>query len=162
MRKGTLPLKDRFWAKVDIRGPDECWPWKSAEGTNTYGTIGGEGGRKAGSLKTHRVAYELSKGPIPEGLWVLHSCDNRPCCNPKHLRAGTQKDNHDDMDKRGRRVIPLGSHNGKSKLKEDQVREIRRKYHNKLSGSTALSREYGVHINTITAVITNVTWRHIL
>ncbi len=93
-------LEKRFWSKVDRRGPDECWPWtsKAVLSTLKYGALN-LNGIVTGS---HRVAYAIANGSIPDDLLVRHSCDNPPCCNPKHLIAGTQADNVQDMITRGR------------------------------------------------------------
>lgn len=93
-----------MWAKVDrSAGPDGCWPFTGSTMHNGYGHLGGEGGRGAPTLAAHRVAYEDAVGPIPAGMYVLHTCDNRPCCNPAHLWIGTQGDNLRDMWAKGRR-----------------------------------------------------------
>lgn len=86
-------LAERFWEKVEQRGPDECWPWTASRYRFGYGALRVDGR----TLKSHRLAYKLTKGPIPPGLSVLHSCDNAPCCNPNHLRVGTKLDNARDM-----------------------------------------------------------------
>lgn len=110
-RAGVLPFPERFWDKVDQSGgPDACWPWMGARNkphTTRRGTeFPGDHGRVrlAGQLMlAHRVAYELEKGPIPDGEKVLHSCDNPPCCNPAHLSTGTQSQNLAEAYARGRR-----------------------------------------------------------
>lgn len=102
------PLEDRFWSKVDVRSPWECWEWT---GTRNY-LRGGYGtfreSRKSGHriFRAHRLAYELTFGSIPDGLVVRHVCDNPPCVNPLHLLAGTQKENIADMMARGRHNAP--------------------------------------------------------
>jgi len=79
----------RFWSKVDIRGGSECWLWRASESAHGYGQF-----RFKGTIdKAHRVAWVISNGDIPEGMWVLHRCDNRLCVNPKHLRLGDAQDN---------------------------------------------------------------------
>ena len=90
----------RFWDKIDCRAPDECWPWKGSL-VKGYGQFWLDGPKRA-----YRVAYELVKGPIPKGLYIRHSCDNRVCCNPAHLDAGTHADNMADMMKRGLAQCP--------------------------------------------------------
>lgn len=89
----------RFWSKVDRRGPEECWEWKCGRGDFGYGAFS----IKHRNRGAHRVAWVLSNGPIPRGMWVCHSCDNPPCCNPAHLFLGTHQDNEDDKTAKGRR-----------------------------------------------------------
>ena len=91
------PLAERFWAKVDQSG--DCWVWTGA--CAPYGRIR-EGARGSPFLVTHRLAWELSNGPVPDGLMVLHTCDNPPCVNPDHLWLGTAKDNKADEIAKGR------------------------------------------------------------
>lgn len=98
----------RFWARVDRsagHGPNgDCWLWTGALFRPTRTSTGGYGhlsiGRK--DLLAHRVAYELMKGDIPDGLVVMHRCDVRACCNPDHLSVGTKADNTADMMAKGR------------------------------------------------------------
>lgn len=92
---------DRFMSRIDSSGgPDSCWPWTGATDTRGYGHV------KSGyhGFRTHRVAWKIHNGPIPEGANVLHRCDNRPCCNPAHLFLGTIRDNAVDMVAKGRHV----------------------------------------------------------
>lgn len=86
------------WLHVDEKG---CWIFDGPKTHNGYGTFG-TGGRGGKNLRTHRLAYELWVGVIPDALMVLHTCDTRPCCNPEHLFAGTAKDNSTDMVAKGR------------------------------------------------------------
>jgi hypothetical protein len=89
-----------FWDKVEVRGPDECWPWKRAKNKQGYGQV--TINRK--QQPAHRVAWELSTGQeMPTDLLALHSCDWKPCCNPGHVRPGTGKDNAADVKARGTR-----------------------------------------------------------
>ncbi len=87
-------IEDRVWLRITRGEPDECWEWT--------GPVTGSGYGKIGHTTTHRVAWRSLNGPIPDGLFVLHSCDNKICCNPAHLRLGTAKDNAADRDSRGR------------------------------------------------------------
>ena len=74
----------------------KCWEWRASKVTSGYGQIKGQApfGKR---LKAHRVSYEIHKGPIPDGMFVMHTCDNPGCVNPDHLRAGTHSDNMRDM-----------------------------------------------------------------
>lgn len=100
--RSVKPLAERFWAKVDKRGPDECWPWTGSCSRNGYGRIG-RGRADEGADGAHRVSWELANGrPVPQGLFVRHSCDNPICVNPAHLGIGTPADNTRDSIVRGR------------------------------------------------------------
>ena len=90
--------EEKFWHCTDKQGDDQCWNW--TKGTNAgYGWI--HVGKK--QMMAHRFSYEMHIGPIPEGMLVLHSCFNRRCVNPAHLRIGTNKDNMNDYDRTGDR-----------------------------------------------------------
>lgn len=88
-------LATRFWAKV--HKTERCWLWQGAKAWG-YGKIYVEGH----VIRAHRVAWEMTHGPIPEGLLVLHECDTPACVNPSHLRLGTQRENISDCRSRGR------------------------------------------------------------
>jgi hypothetical protein len=107
---------EKFWANVEIKGPDDCWPWKLSLDNGGYGHVGWQGK----IVKTHRVAYELHhkiKLPRyrlgdPKARLVLHSCDYRSCCNPHHLWLGTHKQNRVDCVAKGRDNAARGNRNG--------------------------------------------------
>lgn len=100
--------KTRFWAKVDkSAGPDACWLWTAAKRKTGYGLFYIR--RAHGS---HRIAWAMDKGPIPDGLCVCHRCDNPPCCNPAHLFLGTYADNNHDKEIKGRGNHASGNKNG--------------------------------------------------
>jgi HNH endonuclease len=133
--------KEDFWSRVDVRGQDECWLWKGKVNNFGYGRIGG-------CRTAHRMAYQLTHGSIPEGTFILHKCDNPPCCNPSHLYAGTPADNVRDMLARNRnaKVKPnmRGEANHAAKITWEQAREMRRM---KAIGMRVMqiARIFGVH-----------------
>ena len=102
-RRVTGPIEERLWAKIDTSGTSQCWEWQGSRKPNGYGqilVIPDHGPRRV--AYTHRLAWELFYGPIPPDLYVLHRCDNRPCCRPQHLFLGTHVDNMADMAAKGR------------------------------------------------------------
>lgn len=145
-----------FWDKVDqTGGPNSCWPWTLSCDPYGYGQTSIPGQRNIG---THRVAWILTNGPIPEGLCVLHRCDNRPCCNPAHLFLGTRADNSADMVAKGRGRSLAGTDNPHAKLTADQVREIRGRA-GRGEPLRALAREYGLHSSGVSRLVRRLTYR---
>ena len=148
-------IKDRFWDGFTLpAGLLGCWEWGGSVGTNGYARFSVDTIWKS----AHRVSYELNVGPIPAGLNVCHRCDNPICVNPYHLFIGTDKDNTDDMIKKGRAAPADGENNGHSKLTAQQVREIRKKYKRFKYGYKKLGQEYGVHLSTIHLIVTRQSW----
>jgi hypothetical protein len=155
---------DRFWAKVDKRGPDECWPWLGAKSQKGYGVLGVTvDGRKA-AIRAHRFSFLIHFGPAPTGMLVCHSCDNPQCTNPLHLFAGTAFDNMRDMVAKGRwRPAAPGRRKPRlyapaGKLTMEQARLIRAAY---AAGQTqtSIAREYRVTQTAISNVCLGKTWR---
>jgi hypothetical protein len=148
-------LGTRFWRKVE-KGED-CWEWVGFRGPLGYGrtTI------KKRLFLAHRVAWALSFGPIPPGLWVLHHCDNPPCVRPEHLFLGTQQDNVEDMWAKGRQkdvfMVPRGSSHSFAKLSDEQVIVIK----HRAESSRTLALEFGVGHKTILKIKSGVSWRHL-
>lgn len=92
----------RFWSKVQVRRPGQCWPWQSAS-RHSFGYGVFKPSKADPVTKAHRFAWQLANGRIPDGLVVRHRCDNPPCCNPAHLELGRQSENIADMHSRKRR-----------------------------------------------------------
>jgi hypothetical protein len=149
-------LEKRFWSKVDIKGKDECWLWKSVTIKGGYGRFKINGKY----LLAHRVAYMLLHGDIPEGIDILHTCDKPPCCNPYHVKEGTHSDNMQDMIHKGRINERLGIKNGNHKLTVQDVICIRIMSQCGYS-DLSLSALYGVHDRTINKIRLRQTWKHI-
>lgn len=96
-----IAIEERFWRFVapmmDDRG---CWEWSGNRTPKGYGQMASH--RQGHPVMAHRVSYQIHSGPIPEGMCILHKCDNRSCVNPTHLRVGTYADNTRDMYDKGR------------------------------------------------------------
>lgn len=150
------PLAKRFWPKVDVRGADECWEWMASKTSQGYGCIW-SGGRYGKNILTHRVSWELHNGSIPDGLCVLHHCDNRACVNPRHLFLGTYADNTHDMMAKGRSIHPRGEAGGKAKLTERKIHEIRALLACGLS-LRVIGRRYGVNHKSIYSIKIGRNW----
>jgi len=103
-----VSIADRFWTKVDKTHPSGCWVWTGSL-VRGYGQIAGMVNGKRRPVPAHRVAWELTNGPIPDGLHACHKCDNPPCCNPAHLFLGTPQENLDDARQKGRLIDGLGA-----------------------------------------------------
>lgn len=143
-----VPLAERLWRRVDRSG--DCWEWQGCRHpTRGYGQIG-RGGKGAGLVETHRASWEVTYGPIPAGLFVLHSCDNPPCVRPDHLSLGTPADNVRDMQSKGRAA--RGFMLPHTRLSDEQVAEIRRRYVREFeryrygwrSNGADLAKEFGI------------------
>lgn len=117
------PAIERFWSKVDRRGPDDCWDWQASVTTSGYGRFKMTPYTTAAA---NRVALALHTGIEPEGLQALHSCDRPRCCNPKHLRWGTAADNAQDKVERSRARTgdQRGASNGAAKLSEEGLARV--------------------------------------
>lgn len=151
----------RFFEKVDVSGGDDaCWPWMA----NTSRTPDGSGSFQIDGkvLLAHRVMFCFAAGiEIDPDIFVMHSCDNPPCCNPRHLNAGTNDDNMADMVAKGRGKSGdvRGEDHGMARLTEDNVRHIlaTRSQRN----GAALARQYGVTTSMICRIRTGRAWTHI-
>lgn len=156
---------DRFWSKVRrTKGATStrCWAWQGGRDKDGYGkfaiTLPAENGRNPQAhVRAHRVAFALTKGD-PKRLSVLHSCDNPCCCNPAHLRTGTQAMNRLDCVKRNRQ--PRGERHSRAKLTAADVRAIRAAAGKQTSRELAI--KYGCSYALIGHIWTGRLWRHLL
>lgn len=159
-----MTLRQRFEAKVDRSGgPDACHPWTASRQKRGYGFFAV---RRKNQL-AHRVAFQLSTAPIPDGLCVLHDCDNPRCCNPKHLFLGTHKDNMRDMVRKGRQGRPpgppIGSRAGErsawNKLTNHDVVAIRELRGREPQRATA--HRFGVSQGAVSMIQNKKRWSHL-
>jgi HNH endonuclease len=142
------PIAEWFRENInDTFEPNGCRLWTGRRNESGYGY--------SKHRLAHRVSYEISYGPIPEGLCVLHECDNPPCINPEHLFLGTRPENTIDCVKKGRHAY--------AKLTEEAVLAIRRDYRPKTIGcAKRLAIEHGVSIPCIYKIASGEIWKHLL
>lgn len=152
-KHGTL--EKRFWAKVERRDRKDCWLWTASTARGGYGQLGDP---ERGNVKAHRLSWELHRGPVPDGLQVLHQCDQPRCVNPGHLFLGTNVDNHRDKMRKNRHAV--GAAHGAAKLTEEDVIAIWRRA---AAGERQklLADEYGVSQPTVSDIVRRRTWRHV-
>lgn len=163
------PLEERFWARVNKT--DDCWEWTGPTVTG-YGVIS----VNKRSYKAHRMSWMIHNGPIPDGLFICHHCDNRRCVRPDHLFIGTASDNMRDMTAKGRHpyrygddhparkdgtFLPRGEANGQSKLTADTVRMIRAEYARGGVSQQAIADRVGVSQAVVSAIILRKVWKSV-
>lgn len=152
-------IEDRFWSKVAVAGPDDCWEWQRSLSTSGYGQF--KVATNQSPSKAHRVAWMLTNGDAGM-LCVLHRCDNPPCCNPRHLFLGTAGDNVRDMVTKGRHAA--GGSNftalvaGVRRLTDGGIREARRAS-SQGESCRSIARRLGVHHTTISRLVRGQHWR---
>ena len=162
---------ERFWSKVDRCGPDECWPWIAGKDIKGYGNFW-----RGETVQSHRVAFFLHRGKDPFPLHILHSCDNPPCCNGKHLFVGTTQNNTADRHAKGRDAT--GDKNGarthpekwwqrgefhrrpSAKITDEQVLTIRG-LHGQGMLMKEIAKRFSVSRSNISMIINKKTWSHL-
>lgn len=155
LREASQTLRDRFWAKVDVRKPEECWEWKAYRNRAGYGqfTL-----RKGVFMTASRISLALSGVVLRRGEVVCHRCDNPPCVNPGHLFAGTQAINATDCINKGRGNKARGVRHPSAKLTPEQVAHIRTADY-AFGTMTHIARQYGVSLTAIRRVRFGMTWK---
>lgn len=143
---------ERFWRHVVVR--DGCWGWTRYRDKDGYGKLW----VNRTFVSAHRFSWELHHGPIPDGLCVIHTCDNPPCSNPEHLRLGTVREN--TWDAARKRRLSHGKDRPAAKLTDAAVLDIRARYR---AGETqqAIADRYSVTRPCIGYVVRRETWTHI-
>lgn len=169
LEENNVEIKDNwvfynFWQKVDIiDNKEDCWNWLAGINWAGYGTF-----RYSTMIKSHRMAYVLSKGIIPGKLQVQHICNNRRCCNPNHLELGDQSKNTQYAVECNRWPDQFGENNGNSKLTDDEVRKIHRFYIElrKLHPGRypileTIAKKFGIHFGMVSLIVRGKCWHHI-
>lgn len=165
-RKGNIPwnkgkreeVANLFWKSVDKSdNPNACWEWSAYRNNQGYGMFTPIETRTP--IGAHRLSYILHFNDIPEGLFVLHKCDNPPCVNPNHLFLGTAKDNIRDAIQKGRLLNRDNSTKRKPTLNEEKIRLIRG-LEESLS-RTKIAQAFDVSLNTISNILKGRTWKHV-
>lgn len=155
----------RFWEKVNVAGPDECWEWlgmffNDGEG---YGQIRLNYGSSPNLIRqrfrAHRVAYFLTRNHLPDDLCVCHTCDNTSCVNPDHLFLGTNRKNIQDRTNKKRDA--KGEQHGMHKLTTKQVQRIRHLRATKGFPYSMLGEMFGVSTTHAGFIVRRVSWKHL-
>lgn len=133
-------LNERFWSKVNKDAPNGCWEWTASKNNMGYGMFSCRALGYHDKKLAHRLSYTASKGDIPDGLHIMHACDNPACVNPAHLSAGTRSDNMRDCANKFRHTS--------RKVTHDQHRQI---LHDYIAGKTPkeISADYRIPMNSV-------------
>ncbi len=153
----------RFWSHVEVRGPDECWPWHGKSTADGRGALYISGRL----IAAPRLAMAIQGQGDPYPYFALHTCDFPPCCNGSHLKRGGHVENTADRVARGHTtkgkpmISTRGSANPAAKLTEEMVREIRAHYSGRRGEVSAFSREFNVSRRLIYTVVQRIGWKHV-
>jgi len=142
-------FRSRLLSKVDMRGPDDCWPWTAGTAGKGYGHLSKMIGEKKKTVYAHREMLTLFKGPPPtDEAQALHSCDNVICCNPSHLSWGTESKNRrearDRLNNQGRQKLTL--------VQVEGIRDDPRIYQK-------IADDYRVHRDTVARIKQGRSWQ---
>jgi hypothetical protein len=152
----SAEVQERFWKKVEVLGPDECWQWTASKARGGYGQFCFQKRPE----RAHRISYEITNGPIPPGLCVCHKCDDPGCCNPNHLFLGTNAENMTDKVEKGRQARVQGSDQGSSKLTEVDIPLIVAAYESGLT-LAEVGVMFGVRGETVRGILRGDEWPHV-
>lgn len=158
MAKGPVPrtddeVREMLLDRRDVT-PDGCWEFAGARHRDGYGKVK----HRREVWPAHRLAYALFAGPIPQGQWVLHSCDNPPCFNPEHLFLGASVDNVADMDSKGRRRSNAGGErNGRAKITGEQALAI----YCDQRPNAVIARDFGLTATNVGYIKSGKTWANV-
>ena len=141
---------ERFWSKVDVRQSDECWEWLTGKDRDGYGVFW-----DGKYTRANRFAYQLYYGDLNDEDRVCHTCDNPSCVNHRHLWKGTDTENIQDRDVKGRQA--RGETSGMSKLTTEQIHQIR----NDGRPYREIAVDYGMGKSQIGNIKNNVSWEHV-
>jgi len=155
---------DKFLALIEPEPMSGCWLWAgSFPACNRYGRFPRDGKWRA----AHRVAWELLRGAIPDGLCVLHKCDVTACVNPDHLFLGTHTDNMRDMVSKRRHAfhrdptrIKRGRQHGAAKLADDKILSIRN-LSKRGETQAAIARQFGISQGHVWRIVHGTRWAHV-
>ena len=156
MRRKRQTIFD-VWKYINKGREDSCWECNHCPDKDGYGRMCID----YKTIKCHRLVYELTFGPIPDGLFVLHKCNNPKCCNPNHLYIGTAKENNNQCLGEGRFISSLGERNGQSKLTAQNIIDIKKLYSSGEYYQKDLGKIFGVKISQISRIINKKRWKHI-
>lgn len=171
--------EERFWEKVDKREENACWLWMAGKNKRGYGVFNGSDN----IYGAHCYSWILHNGPIPEGKFVLHKCDNPSCVNPAHLWVGSHTENMRDMFKKNRQAaitkpesfargerngaytkpekVLRGEANGMSTFKESEVLEIRRLYDSGSMTVNGIAEKLKKSRGGVYCIATRRSWKHV-
>ncbi len=149
-------LERRFWELVETSSG--CWTWRGTRTRRGYGVLRVDHHYRY----AHRVAWELSNGPLPRGRYVLHTCGNPTCVRPAHLHTGARANEGEANGmRRHPDRVPRGERNGRAVLTATIALEIRQAYAEGARSLRALASAYGISHETVRQVVNGQTWRHL-